>query len=44
MRLSGFFRLNTFAPALKGSNSFEGYNVTAEDAMASAEWEQPLEA
>ncbi len=44
MRWSGFLRRNTFARALKGSNSIEGYNVTAEDAMAIAEGEQPLEA
>jgi Fic family protein len=44
MRWSGFLRRNTFARALKGSNSIEGYNVTAEDAMAIAEGELPVEA
>ncbi len=44
MRWSGFLRRNTFARALKGSNSIEGYHVTAEDAMAIAEGEQPVEA
>lgn len=44
MRWSGFLRRNTFARAIKGSNSIEGYNVTQEDAMAIAEGEQPLEA
>lgn len=44
MRWSGFLRRNTFARAIKGSNSIEGYNVTQEDAMAIVEGEQPIEA
>jgi Fic family protein len=32
------------ARAIRGSNSIEGYNVTAEDAIAAAEGEEPLEA
>ena len=44
MRWSGFLRRNTFARAIKGSNSIEGYNVTQEDAMAIVEGEQPVEA
>jgi len=37
-------RRNTFARAIRGSNSIEGYNVTADDAIAAAEGEEPLEA
>lgn len=33
----GLLRRNTFARAIQGSNSIEGYNVTAEDAIAIAE-------
>jgi Fic family protein len=43
-RWTGFLRRNTFARAIRGSNSIEGYNVTAEDAIAAAEGEEPLNA
>ncbi len=43
-RWTGLLRRNTFARAIRGSNSIEGYNVTAEDAIAAAEGEEPLEA
>jgi Fic family protein len=35
---------STFARAIQGSNSIEGYNVTHEDAVAAIEGEEPLEA
>ncbi|MEX2263632.1 MAG: Fic family protein [Bryobacteraceae bacterium] len=37
-------RRNTFARAIRGSNSIEGYDVTAEDAIAAVEGEAPLDA
>ncbi|HEV2730246.1 MAG TPA: Fic family protein [Terriglobales bacterium] len=37
-------RRNTLARAVRGSNSIEGYNVTAEDAIAAVEGEEPLDA
>ena len=43
-RWRGLLRRNTFARAIRGSNSIEGYNVTAEDAIAAAEGEDPLDA
>jgi Fic family protein len=43
-RWIGLLRRNTFARAIRGSNSIEGYNVTADDAIAAAEGEEPLEA
>lgn len=43
-RWTGMLRRSTFARALRGSNSIEGYNVTAEDAIAAAAGEEPLEA
>jgi Fic family protein len=43
-RWSGLLRRNTLARAVRGSNSIEGYNVTAEDAIAAVEGEQPLDA
>src|SRR6202162_1001812 len=43
-RWVGVLRRNTFARAIQGSNSIEGYNVTADDAIAAVEGEQPLEA
>lgn len=43
-RWGGVLRRNTFARAIRGSNSIEGYWVTAEDALAAAEGEEPLEA
>jgi len=44
MRWVGALRRNTFARAIRGSNSIEGYTVTAEDAIAAVEGEEPLEA
>jgi Fic family protein len=43
-RWTGLLRRNTFARAVRGSNSIEGYNVTAEDAIAAVEGEEPLQA
>ena len=44
MRWHGVLRRNTFARAIRGSNSIEGYNVTAEDAIAAVDGEEPMEA
>lgn len=41
-RWYGVLRRNTFARAVQGSNSIEGYRVTTEDAMAAVEGEEPL--
>ena len=43
-RWAGTLRRNAFARAIRGSNSIEGYDVTAEDAIAAAEGEPPLDA
>jgi Fic family protein len=43
-RWMGLLRRNTFARAIQGSNSIEGYNVTVEDAIAAVEGEEPLDA
>ena len=43
-RWPGLIRRVTFARAVRGSNSIEGYNVTVEDAIAAAEGDEPLEA
>ena len=43
-RWKGLLRRNTLARAIRGSNRIEGYNVTAEDAIAAAEGEEPLSA
>ena len=43
-RWVGLLRRNTFARAIQGSNSIEGYNVTADDAIAAVEGEEPLSA
>ena len=43
-RWQGSLRRQTFARAIRGSNSIEGYNVTVEDAIAAAEGQNPLEA
>ncbi|MGH9599975.1 MAG: Fic family protein [Terracidiphilus sp.] len=43
-RWTGQLRRNTFARGIRASNSIEGYNVTAEDAIAAAEGEEPLDA
>jgi Fic family protein len=41
---TGLLRRNTFARAIRASNSIEGYDVTIEDAVAAVEGEEPLEA
>ena len=43
-RWNGTLRRNTFARAIQGSNSIEGYLVSAEDAIAAVEGEDPLDA
>jgi Fic family protein len=43
-RWEGMLRRNAFARAIRGSNSIEGFLVTAEDAVAAAEGEEPVEA
>src|ERR1039458_9948410 len=43
-RWKGLLRRNTLARAVRGSNSIEGYNVTAGDAIAAVEGEEPLTA
>jgi Fic family protein len=43
-RWVGVLRRNTFARAIRGSNSIEGYNVTAEDAVAAVEGAEPADA
>src|SRR6266851_2101284 len=43
-RWEGVLRRNAFARAIRGSNSIEGYLVTAEDAIAAAEGDEQLEA
>jgi Fic family protein len=43
-RWTGLLRRNSFARAVQGSNSIEGYNVTVDDAIAAVEGEEPLEA
>src|SRR5450631_3902894 len=43
-RWVGVLRRNTFARAIQGSNSIEGYNVTTEDAIAAIEGEDPIDA
>ena len=43
-RWDGLLRRTTFAKAIRGSNTIEGYNVTVDDAIAAVEGEDPLEA
>jgi len=43
-RWIGLLRRSTFARAIRGSNSIEGYNVTEEDAIAAVEGEAPIDA
>ena len=43
-RWLGQLRRNMFARNIRGSNSIEGYNVSAEDAIAAAAGEEPLTA
>lgn len=40
----GVLRRSTFARAIRGSNSIEGYNVTAEDAIAAVDGVEPSDA
>jgi Fic family protein len=42
-RWHGLLRRTTFARAVKGSNSIEGYDVALDDAIAAAEGEEPLD-
>jgi Fic family protein len=42
-RWYGLLRRTTFARAVRGSNSIEGYNVSLDDAIAAAEGEEPLD-
>ncbi len=42
-RWGGLLRRNTFARAVQGSNSIEGYNVTVDDAIAAVAGEEPLD-
>ena len=43
-RWVGLIRRSAFARAIRGSNSIEGYNVTAEDAIAAVDGEEPMDA
>ena len=43
-RWYGVLRRVTFARAIRGSNSIEGYVVSVDDAVAAAEGGEPLEA
>lgn len=43
-RWFGLLRRNSFARAIRGSNSIEGYNVSKEDAIAAVEGDEPIEA
>jgi Fic family protein len=43
-RWQGLLRRSTFARAIRGSNSIEGYHVTVEDAVAAVAGAPPLEA
>ncbi len=43
-RWVGLLRRNTFARNIRGSNSIEGYNVSAEDAIAAVAGESPADA
>lgn len=43
-RWTGLLARNTFARAIQGSNSIEGYHVTREDAIAAVEGEEPIDA
>lgn len=42
-RWFGLLRRNTFARAIQGSNSIEGYNISIDDALAAVEGEEPLD-
>lgn len=42
-RWYGLLRRSTFARAIQGSNSIEGYQISIDDALAAAEGEEPLD-
>jgi len=42
-RWYGLLRRNTFAKAVQGSNSIEGYNISIDDAIAAVEGEEPID-
>src|SRR5580658_6559587 len=42
-RWSGMLRRSTFARAIQGSNSIEGFQVTVDDAAAAVDGEEPLD-
>ena len=42
-RWRGVLRRNTFARAIQGSNSIEGYHVTEDDAVAAVDKDEPLD-
>lgn len=42
-RWYGLLRRSTFARAIQGSNSIEGYNISIDDALAAVEGEEPLD-
>ena len=42
-RWFGLLRRSTFARAIRGSNSIEGYNVTIDDAVAAVEGQEPID-
>lgn len=43
VRWFGILRRSTFAKALRGSNSIEGYNVSPDNALAAAQKEEPFD-
>ncbi len=43
-RWTGILRRSTFAKAIQGSNSIEGYNVNYNDAVAAVDGEEPVDA
>lgn len=43
-RWTGMLRRSTFAKAIQGSNSIEGYNVNYNDAIAAVDGEEPVDA
>ncbi len=42
-RWTGLLRRSTFARAIQGSNSIEGFNVTVDDAVAAVDQEEPID-
>ena len=42
-RWAGLLRRSTFARAIQGSNSIEGYHVTVDDAVAAVDGQEPLD-